>query len=193
MVKQKKLTRVQERIFSAHHILIDAAESATKDAETKKKARQPGWRHRVLTAMTLSALAIEALCNSVGERFFEDWEDFESARPIAKLRIIASKLEIAYEKNDDPWAAAIWLMKFRNSIVHAKPEFIEKKESLTRTEFDRSWFSRPQSKIEKNLTIGNAQRAVRTVERIKEILCEKIPAEKAFGLYADMSGGSTSI
>jgi hypothetical protein len=69
-------------------MLIAAARSALQDAE----AKGPGSFYSELTAMTFSALAIEALCNSIGERMLEDWKDFESATPIAKLRLLASRL-----------------------------------------------------------------------------------------------------
>ena len=65
----ERLLIFKERPFSAHHMLIGAARAALEDAESKR----PGWFYAELMAMAMSALAVEALCNAIGERVVADW------------------------------------------------------------------------------------------------------------------------
>src|SRR6478736_259908 len=90
----------QDRNFCPHHVLIGVAKSALERAQKK----EPGWLYDELVAMTFSAMALEALANAFGERLVVRWKDYESASPIAKLRVVATRLEIPLpdlEKN--PW------------------------------------------------------------------------------------------
>jgi hypothetical protein len=169
-------------------MLIGAARSALQDAQGERR----GSFHSQLTAMTFSALAIEALCNSIGERMIEAWKDFESATPNAKLRLLAARLGIEYKKDAAPWAEARRLVKFRNAIAHAKPEFVVEEKTLTEEEHNRRPSDRPESKLEKQITLGNAKRAVAAAVHIKELLCSKVPDEIALGLSVDAWSGRTS-
>jgi hypothetical protein len=189
MKTARTLKRIQERQFSAHHMLIRAAVIA-RDRGSEKK---PGWMFDELSAMTFSALAIEALCNSIGHRVIDDWDkDFESASPNAKLRILTKRLEIKYDKNKEPWAGARELIKFRNLVAHAKPQLIVEEKLMTQEEYDKRLFDIPQSKLESLITAANADRAVRTVEKLKELLIEKLDPEQKLGLALDGWSGSTS-
>ena len=127
MNSPRKVKRTQERHFSAHHMLIRAATIARDRAAEKN----PGWFYDELAAMTFAALAIEALCNSIGERVVDDWNDFESARPAAKLRTIALRLGIEYAKNREPWPGVFQLLAFRNLVAHAKPELVVESKIMT--------------------------------------------------------------
>jgi len=94
MNKQKtsKRVRVQKkRDFEPQHLLVQVAEVALEDAQKKI----PGWKNQELVAITFSALALEALANSFGNKLVSRWNDFESSSPIAKLRIICSELGIS--------------------------------------------------------------------------------------------------
>jgi len=94
-----------ERLFSAHHILMSAAKRALKDAE-----REPSIVTHQLTAMTFSALALEALSNTFGERFVSNWRHFEAAPVIAKLRTVAGQLNIQnIDFKQEPWSGAACL------------------------------------------------------------------------------------
>jgi len=189
MKPARNLKRTQEHNFSAHHMLIRTASLANKRA----KERQPGWMYDELIAMTFSALAIEALCNSIGNRMFSDWEDYESSSPNAKLRLLADRLGLKYAKDKEPWCTARWLVKFRNLIAHAKPELIVEERMITQEELDKRLFDAPKAKLEKWINAGNAHRAVRGAEAIKEALIRSMPAEDALGLAADAWTGSTTL
>ena len=122
----------RERNFSAHHKLLGAARAAVKVAE----AGQEGWSLSVITAITLCGLAVEAICNAIGDRVVVDWDDFEAAPPKAKLRLLCDKLDVPYDKGREPWGTLMWLLRVRNAIAHAKPELIQEEHHMTREEYE---------------------------------------------------------
>lgn len=185
MENDKKILVERERPFSAHHMLRGAAGDALSES-------QIGFIHSPLVAIIMSALAIESLCNTIGDRIIADWNDFESSSPIAKLRIICDELDIDYDSNKEPWSTVVWLSKVRNKLAHPKPDQLNESYEWSEEESSANYNSRPESKLEKTLTKGNAERASERVHELKFLLCEHIPAEKAFGLAADMWSGRSS-
>lgn len=185
MSDEKKVIVQRERSFSAHHMLLSAADTALSESQINS-AYSP------LVAITMSALAIESLCNTIGDRVISDWKDFESSSPIAKLRIICDELGIEYDANKEPWSTVVWLLKVRNKLAHPKPDQLSENYEWSQEEYTKNYNYRPESKLEKVLTKGNATRATKRVHELKFLLCKHIPAEKAFGLAADMWSGSSS-
>jgi hypothetical protein len=183
-----RLKVIRTRPFSAHHMLIGAARAAVEDANAKR----PGWFYSQLTAITLCGLAIEAICNAIGERTIPDWMDFESAGPNAKLQLLCDRLKVKYDKQKEPWSSARWLCKQRNSIAHAKPQVVEEEHIWTREEYDKQRTDSPISDLEREITLGNAKRALRTAKDVLLKLCEAIPVEERFGLFSDTWKGSAS-
>ena len=169
-------------------MLLGAARAALEDAKSKR----PGWFYSELIAITMSSLAIEALCNAVEERVVDNWKDFESSSPKAKLRVICKELNIEYDSKKEPWSSVVWLSKYRNEVAHAKPQLLNENYTWTREEYEKKDGFKPQSKLEKKITLGNAERAYTQITELKSILCSKIPPDKAFGLYADSWSGRSS-
>jgi len=169
------------RNFSAHHMLIAAARIAVNGAAKKR----PGCGFDPLIAITFSALALEALCNAVGARLIDRWKDFESASPIAKLRLLCSQLDIEFDPKSEPWSTTLWLAKVRNQLAHAKPELIIRRDEVQADHYEKWRDHTPNSALEAELTTGNAKRAYNAAEKIKQLLCDKIPTDRAFGLYSD--------
>ena len=170
-------------------MLLGAARMAMEDSNKQR----PGWFYSDLIAITFSALSIEALCNAFGNRFVPDWKDFESSSPIAKLRIICTHLEVNANFDIEPWSKAVWLIKFRNKIAHPKPEFVKENEVWSRDEYDDLRQQEPKSKIERQITNGNANKAYKTAVAIKEALCDAVPIEEQFGLRNDSWHGSSRV
>jgi hypothetical protein len=189
MEKPRLLNRRQERIFSAHHMLMRAADRAFDAAKTKS----PGYLYDMMATITFSALAIESLCNTIGDRIIPKWEDFESSSSMAKLRILTEHLQVVFDPKSEPWITAYWLIKFRNQIAHSKPEHVIEEIYLTQQEHDNRLFDVPESKLEKQITLGNAKRALNATEQIKKILVKQVPADQALGLYVDGWSGSTTL
>jgi hypothetical protein len=183
-----KLNVKNERYFSAHHMLLGAARMAMEDAEAKR----PGWFYSHLMIIISSALAIEAIANAFGKRFIDKWEDFESSSPIAKIRIICTRFAVDMKAGSEPWATVIWLMGLRNKIVHAKPEFLKESRIWTREGYDQCRMEGPKSKIESQITLGNARRAFRAATEVRDLFCDLIPIEDQDGLLCDGWTGSAS-
>lgn len=184
MSDKLKVTRI--RTFAAHHMLIGAAKCALEDAEKK----MPGWFYSELIVLSMCALSIEAICNVFGKHLIQDWTVYKTKSPKEKLEIICRNTDIPYDKNQEPWSTAMWLCKLRNDIAHAKPEFVDKTYIWTRKEYENRRMDYPQSKLESHITLGNARRALRAIESIKDIFCDKIPPEMRRGLVSDGWSGS---
>lgn len=180
--------RVQQRHYSAHHTLLRVARIELAKAERK----EVGWFDSTFVALTFSALAIEALGNAIGNRIVPDWKDFETASPTAKIRLLAERLGLSYSSNNEPWRTICWLGKFRNLVAHPKPEPILDDQFITEGDADKRLIDPPKSKLEHQVTVGNAKRAFEAVEETKVLLCDKIPVEDRFGLFSDGWSTSTS-
>lgn len=182
-----KLKYTKEREYCPHHLLLGAAYNALEDA----RAKRPGYFDYELMSITFCALALEALGNSFGEKLVPRWQDFETAAPIAKMRIVSQHLGVTLDLNVEPWAAVPWLVKFRNAVAHAKPKLLQEEHIVTREERDKRRFEYPLSELEKQVTLANAERAFKCVDRIHEIWCSKIPLEKIGNLLGDGWSGET--
>lgn len=143
-----------------------------------------------LMTITFSALAIEAMVNAFGEKLIKKWEHFESSSPIAKLRIICTSLDISVDFQKEPWSTSIWLINFRNKVVHAKPEFIEDVKDMPKETHEKVMYEFPKSKLETQVSLGTAERALSAVKKIHENLCAKIEPSLLSGLHCDGCTGS---
>lgn len=185
----QRFRKTQEREFFAHHMLLHAAEREIEEAQKNPVGRF----NKCLAAIVLSSLAIEALANAVGSRVASDWESFERLNPLEKLDCLTIDLSIVYDPNKEPWSAIIQLARFRNDIAHPKPELVLEEKILPEVALGKTLFDSPQSQLERKITLGNAQRAHEAVCALKAILTDSLPAEKRFGIYADMWSGSTGL
>ena len=159
----------------------------------KAKEKKPGWANSVFIAITLSALAIEALANAVGDRVIVNWPDHERERPLRKLEIVAAHLDVPHSYKAEPWKTIKWLSKLRNDLAHAKPEKVKTNKLISAASKSAERADAPDSQLEKQLTVGKAKSAYDAVEALKLALCDKIPAEKRFGLFSDGWSTSTQI
>ncbi|MDP3332431.1 MAG: hypothetical protein Q8Q40_02060 [Methylococcaceae bacterium] len=184
-----RFRKTQEREFFAHHMLLHAAEREIEEAQASAKGRF----NKCLSAMVLSALAIEALANAVGSRVATDWTVFERLNPLEKLDNLARELSIAYDAKKEPWSAITQLARFRNDIAHPKPELVLEEKILPEVAIGKTLFDSPQSQIERQITLGNARRAHKAVCALKSILTDSLPEEKRFGIYVDMWSESTGL
>lgn len=73
-----------------------------------------------MSAILLSALSVEALCNAIGYRLIEGWGDYEQSRPWLKLRVLCRDLDLPFDKGAEPWQSLKDLLDFRNKVAHGK-------------------------------------------------------------------------
>lgn len=182
--------RVQRtRNYKPHRHLQSAAELALESAESER----PGCYFDQLSAILLSALALEAMGNTFGALLYDNWDDFESSSPIAKIRLVADKLDVVIDRTQEPWAAMPWLIKVRNRLAHGRPESVDFDKTMTRKEADKIRYETPESKIEKEITLMNAKRACRVISQIYDLLFEALPDDLQSDLFGDSWHGSISV
>jgi hypothetical protein len=177
----------QKRFFSAHHMLLYATERAVEAAEKSAQHRESD----LLVAFTMCALSVEAFANAAGELLFANWMDFESASTVAKLRLLAERLQLQFDRSSHPWKELLQLLQLRNKIVHAKPEKIVKTDHLTRKQQYIRGFRPPESGLEKRLTLGNAKNALEAACQSIELFLKAMPKEAYNELVIDSWTTST--
>ncbi len=180
--------KTEERTFFAHHMLLHAAELDIAEAVATERGRF----NKCLAAMVMASLAIEALANAVGSRIVSDWAAFEPLRPHEKIDLLVERLAITRDSTKEPWTTLQFLGGFRNDIAHPRPEPVHKKNVLPEAALVKAAFDTPLSKLEREITLGNAQRAYTAVHTLKGLLTDALPPESRFGIYADMWSGSTT-
>ena len=185
---KKEIKVTNERSFSPHHLFLKAARDAIKISESGSSCSSS----MLLTAIMMAAFAIEALCNAVGERTITSWKDFESASPKAKFRVICEKLGLEYNPQVEPWATVVWLSSLRNSLAHGKPQAVTESYLCNEEEHSKRYWDKPESKLERSITAGNAERAYKQVSELKYLLSKHMPQGTSFGIAGDMWSGSTS-
>jgi hypothetical protein len=184
-----KFLRTQERYYSLHHQLFQIACIALKDALTSKV----GQDLNVLKTITFSALAAEAFLNGVGFRTEPDWKSFERRATGEKMKDLCGHLNVPFDKNSNPWQALDCLFELRNDIVHGKPEHLKTEHVLPEIAIDKTKFDIPQSGLEKQLTIGNAQRFLQATKEMYERFRLVIPQDVAFEIFQDGWSGSVTV
>jgi hypothetical protein len=184
-----QLKHYQERYFSVHNAFIRIA---LHELELAKPGIVGEFDH-ALVSIVLSALAVEALGNAIGERVVAQWDDYQSLAPFAKLRLLAEKLGARFAANEEPWATLKWLCRLRNKLAHAKPELVRLEQTITQEQHEARRFDAPHSKLEAEVSESNARRAILAVETIKYMLGDLVPIERRFGLTSDGWPSSTKL
>lgn len=182
------LQQTQTREFFGHHMLLHASKLQRQSAEQSEVGR---FNH-CLASMTLTALAVEALLNAVGSRVVSDWATFERLRPLEKLESLQAALGFSYEPSKNPWQTLRFLAGFRNDIAHTKPQVVEETKRFTEAAATKHLFDTPLSKLEKQITLGNAKCTLEAVQALKGILTDAMPVTQRFGIYCDAWSGGTS-
>jgi hypothetical protein len=178
---------IEERYFSAHHMLIRAAAESLYEAQ--RYSNIPLRDERLLTSLVMSSLAIEALCNAIGYRVIAGWEDYEQISPWAKIRLLCTSLGISFDRGSHPWQRLQWILTFRNEIAHGRPEHVEIRRVLTSEELEKvmsnNEMNQPRAKFESKITVKNARIALATFREIEGLLTENISNELKLGITVE--------
>lgn len=175
----------EERYFSPHHMLLRAAGASVFAAQQRHVS---GRELHILTAMVMSALSVEALCNAIGYRVVPGWKDFEQIPAWAKIRLLCGTLKIDYDKGCAPWQQLKALLAFRNATAHGKPERVLAKYTLANADYDGLAVNRiqePLSKFESSITLENARLSLACVREVERILTSRLPFESQMGLMVE--------
>ncbi len=152
-----------ERRFNPHVCLFLPAVRHHLSAAKEMKA---GHYFDSFAVIVLSALSLEAIGNSYGDVLIQDWDDFESANPKAKLRLIAQKCGAKPDYNKHPSTTAWQLLKFRNLVAHTKRKHLKEEGDCAETDYGQVFGTKLESKIEEMITGEFAQQSADAVEQI---------------------------
>jgi len=170
-----------ERKFNPHLLLLRGAQHHLRTA----KEKEGGWYYNWLGAILLSALSIEAIGNSYGALLIGDWKDFESASPIAKLRLVATRCGVKPDFGKQPWQTARLLIIFRNRIAHPKPEHLKLEKDCTLSDYGQIRYAKLESNLEKMVTEEFAIKSCDAVQQILTILNKTLKDAELHALTTD--------
>jgi hypothetical protein len=183
-----KFRRTQERYYSPHHRLFQIAQIALENAIDSAEGRELN----VVTAITFSALGVEAFCNALGYRVVTDWLSFEDLATGQKIEALSKSLDVPFSATSKPWETLLWLIGFRNEIVHGKPEHLKTQKVLSEIALEKTRLHIPKSKLENQLTVGNAKRAVQSTKDMYEIFRLATSMNVGFEIFQDGWSGSVT-
>jgi len=167
---------VQERVFLPYVPYLDSARHFCGELTRKDYV---SW-YDLLAAVTLLALSVEAIANSIGEFVVADFKDFESSSPKAKLRIICESTGVAFDRGSFPFAEVFQLLKVRNQLAHPKYQrlrYESKEMPLEQAQEHYRQLGEVLHDIEKALTPEMAQKSLRAVLKLAETLRATIKPE----------------
>lgn len=150
----------------------------------------PMRESHTMTAILMSALSVEALCNAIGYRLIEGWEDYEQSKPWMKLRVLCKELKIPFDKGSEPWQSLKDLLDFRNKVAHGKPQWVRRVQSnLDEAAMDAALAEhRPSTSeawFEQKLTQEGAGRAVAAARRVETLLTDALPDDLKLGIVVE--------
>jgi hypothetical protein len=183
-----KILRIQERYYSPHHLLWQIARISYSEAEKTSNGRTIN----AVKAITFSALGAEAFVNAIGFRTNLNWVDFEAKPTFQKIELLCDHFKLSFSKENKPWTTINRLLQLRNDIVHGKPEHLKIRHELPEAAIEKTRFEIPSSKLEAQLTLGNAKNALEATEKMYELFRNSVPYEIVIEIFQDSWSGSVS-
>lgn len=183
------LAHTQTRELFGHHMLLHASELQLEAAE----ASEVGRFNHCLAAVVMTSLAVEALLNAVGSRVANDWAVFERSNPIEKLSELRTVLQFPYDPSGSTWSTLQELVGLRNDLAHVKPQRFQQTNTYPEHVANKFLSRRPLSTLERQITVGNAQRFINAVQELKGILTNHLDPDLRFGIYVDAWSGSITV
>lgn len=187
----KRYEIAEERYFSPHHLLLRTAGIALHEAHRRVYSHSTPMREsHTMTAILMSALSVEALCNAIGYRLIEGWDDYEQSKPWVKLRVLCKELKIPFDKGSEPWQSLKDLLDFRNKVAHGKPQWVRRVQSnLDEAAMDAALAqhmpSTSEAWFEQKLTLEGAGRAVALARRVETLLTDALPDDLKLGIVVE--------
>ena len=167
---------IQERVFFPYAPYLDSARHFCEELTRKDYV---SW-YDLMATVTLLALSVEALVNTIGEFTISDFKDFESSSSKAKLRLICEKSGLEFNRSKSPFAEVIHLLKVRNQLAHPKYQKLHYESKEMPLEEARKHYDQLGDllhDIEKSLSPEMAQKSLKAVLSLAEMLEAKLKPE----------------
>ena len=169
------------RKFVPHLMLLAAAERALDAGRNKETGYWWDW----LAAALYCALSVEAIGNTYGETLIARWQDFESASPIAKIRLVAEHCGVRPDFSGRPWSILPEMIRFRNRIAHARPERISVDKVFPKDEYEKHLYAKPESKLEQMVTQRFAEECYESIHEILRAFAPGLPRDMLIEVESD--------
>jgi len=173
----EKKVQMSGAYIKTYVYLFNAAHLSMKNATTEENEELVFLY--CMSSIVFLAFCIEAYLNHIGEEEIQHWEDdFESLRPLAKLRLIMREYgELDFSRR--PFQSFSDIFSVRNQLAHGKTEFAFEKhpqEPLAK------WGKLCNLKTAKKL-IGDTEKMIRFVHAKLTNNAEVDPFEPGFKFY----------
>lgn len=140
----------------------------------------------------LSAFTVEAYLNYIGPQVESGWDDFDKSSPIAKLRHIASVLDIKLDDSRQPMQSIIELFAFRNRMAHPRAAHVVEEYESNVQDYHIDFHSEPRPKWFAFATETNARRCYKEIAALIGSINAQLPTPEVLPL-SDMGwSGSAS-
>jgi len=161
----RKLVKVRIDIYEQCHLLTIALNQLER---AKSEKQEHNKLTAILPSMSFSVFSVEALCNTFGSQLFSHWSHLDSTSLSGKVAIISEFLGIHPDFSKEPWQTINLMKKFRNALVHAKPQ--QATETHDVSIFHPDWLlPHPKSKksIMENTSIESAEKFYKTASDLQ--------------------------
>lgn len=186
---KKKTVKVRKELDYRPHAEFFHATSVHL---THVKEQHPGFFYSLLSAFIMSAFTFEAYLNYVGPIVEPDWDDFDKASPLAKLRHVACVVGLPLDSSRRPLQNVLELFRFRNSMAHPRPCPVVQEYLSTPDEYQKDFYSEPRPKWMDFATEKNALQCHEDVGELIKMINAKLPTPDLSPLSAMPWSGSAS-
>lgn len=161
----------KERNAPAYILPLESAEHFCRQLSEKDYV---SW-YDLLATVVISGIALEALVNTFGEILINNFGDFESSTPVAKVRLLCNELEIEYNKQKKPYCDLIRLVRARNKIVHPKHKVLSSQsKEMPLKEADRELRKDVLTEAERSLNPIIAKQSLQAVKSLRKIFEQRL-------------------
>lgn len=159
---------------------------------------ESGSFYKIITCITFCAFTLEAYTNHIGYDNCNFWNEIEKNKPLEKLKILYSTLNLEFDKSSRPIQSMIEMYKYRNLLAHGKTETNINTTSINQevTEIDISQIAGfAQTRWDSMTTSTNARRYFDDMKKIIELLHRNIESELSdpFLLFNSSSGSGSPL
>jgi hypothetical protein len=163
-MEKKKYQVSKSRQVNTYYELWRTSYRLLRQAEEKHE----GAYFPIMASLIFTAFTLEAYLNHIGKQIFGCWKDLERLSPRSKLNVLAEKLGIEKNDNEQPFQTVTELFDFRNKVAHGKTIFLKTEGEIRIVDSKLDDYIREplEAEWEKYCTLTNAKRAREDVEII---------------------------
>jgi len=132
------------------------------------------------SSIVFSAFTYEAFLNTLGNKIFNTWDEYEKYNVDDKLTLICKKIDYKPSKGKRPYQTMEKIYKFRNLIAHGKDETINIQGKVVHKN-GMSYLDSIESEWEKMCKPLKARKAYEDVKAVAIDLCENAGIENFAG------------